>query len=348
MAATLVLGCTPNTSGLGGTVDSAGSSGGGSTSTNAVTDDSTTGNGTASAGGTANADDPTTDEDSTGTTAQSSSDSSGTGEPEPWPEGPFGPPVRVDALSTMTFNDDDPSLTADRLEIVFGSNQALTDDIFMATRTSVLDDWDAPVPIEEVNSDLIENTPEISGDGLILMFGSTRRGIPGDMDVYISYRDSRAEPWGIPQLVDGLSSNFEDAAPTVTPGLDEIYICSRRPRSVLGQDIFSASVIDNDGVLTFGEVMPVPELGSDFNDCTVSLSPDRRFIYFDTSRDDALLDLYVASRDDPGQPFGNLQPVTELNEPFAYDGDPWLSHDGHVIYFSSTRQGTQDIYYALR
>lgn len=350
--AALLLGCNLEAGGLGD-VTSAGSSA--ADTTGPTTSGDTTNGGTASGGGSSGGSTTAVDTTSPGTQGSSdsgdgSSDSTtGEPEPEPWPQGQFDPPVRVDMLSLPASNDDDPSLTDDRLEIVFNSNRFGSYDIFWSSRASVLDDWDPPVSLGAVNNPAIENTPELSGDGLVLMFGSSRPNVVGDLDVYISYRENRAASWSVPQLVEDLSTAFEDFAPTLSLGLEEIYVCSNRPRGVPGQNIFSASVSQNAGVLSFGGLQPVAELNSSFDDCTAFVSPDRRTIFFDTSRDDGLLDLYVATRDEPGQPFESLQPVDELNNAFAYDGDPWLSSDGHVIYFSSTRDnGLQDIYYAVR
>lgn len=50
-----------------------------------------------------------------------------------------------------------------------------------------------------------------------------------------------------------------------------------------------------------------------------------------------------------GRVFGNATRLDELNVDGQSDQDPWISPDGRVIYFSSTRSnGGQDTYFAER
>jgi Tol biopolymer transport system component len=56
----------------------------------------------------------------------------------------------------------------------------------------------------------------------------------------------------------------------------------------------------------------------------------------------------MATRLTPDSAFGTPTPPTSLNDPIAEDSDPWFSLDGSRVYFSSTRNGSSDIYTALR
>src|SRR5688572_20473758 len=79
----------------------------------------------------------------------------------------------------------DPSLTADLLEIFV----MIDGDLFVATRQSVQSEFTGLVRLDGLSSLTPETSPEISANGLTLVFASARDG--GDMDLYISYRADR-------------------------------------------------------------------------------------------------------------------------------------------------------------
>src|SRR5688572_9556243 len=72
---------------------------------------------------------------------------------------------------------DDPTLTADQLEVYFNS----AGNIYTSTRASMNDAWGAPQPLSAVNTAESENTPEVSADGLELFFSRTN---PTTADVH--------------------------------------------------------------------------------------------------------------------------------------------------------------------
>src|SRR5690349_18016791 len=83
-------------------------------------------------------------------------------------------------------NDDDPSMTEDRLELYFNSGRAGglgPPDIWRATRDAPGQDWDPPEPIDELNSTAAESDSEVSADGLTILFSSTREPTVGGYDL---------------------------------------------------------------------------------------------------------------------------------------------------------------------
>lgn len=87
------------------------------------------------------------------------------------------------------------------------------------------------------------------------MFTSTRRA-GSDMDVFISYRNSRSDPWEPPQPVNELNTIDEERAPTLTPTLEQIYLCSNRPSGLIGQNIWRADLTMNGAELL--SLHPIP------------------------------------------------------------------------------------------
>src|SRR5262245_28394490 len=73
--------------------------------------------------------------------------------------GPFGTPTLVSNLSDPSY-DDDPTLTADLLEIYFNSLRAGgpgLGDVWKATRASPTFPFGTPVPVTQLNSPSVED-----------------------------------------------------------------------------------------------------------------------------------------------------------------------------------------------
>ena len=84
-----------------------------------------------------------------------------------------------------------------------------------------------------------------------------------------------------------------------------------------------------------------PTVNSPFDDQTPALSPDGLSLYFLSTRPGGLgsADLWVSRRGSPDDPWGvpqNLGPT--VNTAFV-DAAPYISRDGHQLFFSSNRPG---------
>ncbi|MEO5824541.1 MAG: hypothetical protein ABIR59_01495 [Gemmatimonadales bacterium] len=105
----------------------------------------------------------------------------------------FRTPQLVPGINS-TFDDGQPNVRRDGLEIVFYSTRPDVDaqggpDIYSATRSSTSAPWSTPVNLgPKVNSAAGDTRPSLSWDGLTLYFGSSRIGRKGS-DIYVSTRD---------------------------------------------------------------------------------------------------------------------------------------------------------------
>ena len=112
----------------------------------------------------------------------------------------WGTPVEITELnSTVVANtEDDPSLRADGLEIFFTSDRTggLGAAIWHATRPDWKSAWTAPVVVAEIDTSSTEHSPAISGDGLTLLFASTRTGGTGSSDYYMVTRPDVKSKFG--------------------------------------------------------------------------------------------------------------------------------------------------------
>jgi WD40 repeat protein len=112
-------------------------------------------------------------------------------------DGTFGNARRIDELSTAAA-DQRPMIRFDGLEIFFFSNRdgstpgptgALSSDIWVATRKSILEPWAAPVNLgPTINSPSNEINPYLSADGTTLYFASSRPDGCGGNDLYMTTR----------------------------------------------------------------------------------------------------------------------------------------------------------------
>lgn len=275
--------------------------------------------------------------------SDSGSGDASTGEPTDEPLGPFGAPVQLVELGSA-LAEDDPTLTADMLEIYFGSTRGGLEDVWMSTRGDVGDAWDAPVRVATLSSVLTDTLVEVSGDGLVVLLASDR-AFAGDLDVYYSRRSDRAQPWPDPQPLAGAAnpgSNDFGVTPTADPM--RAFLC----RAPLGQaEVYEAAVDLTTWVVTAPVV--VAELSSPQDDCSVSVSTSGRELFLETTRPAAVTgwNLFVATREDPADPWSAPVEVAELNTLFD-EQDPWLSPDRRTLYFASNRDGTLEIYVATR
>jgi hypothetical protein len=334
----LVVGCGPPPVEVTSEVGE-GSSGAPPTSTAGSADDTATSQGTAHSSETG----------ASGTASNGSEDAGSTGEP-PDPDAPLGPfddPVPVTALNSP-YSDDDPTLTGDGLEIYFASNRDLvSEDVWMSTRDTVDGMWDVPVPVATVNSVFIETFPEVSADGLLMLVASNRAD-GADLDIYYSQRGARGQPWPAPLSVAGAASTAQDYGATPSPDMQSVFLC-RDDLPGLGQaDIWEAPA----DLVAFVVQTPqhVTALASPESDCSVTLSPSRREIFFESTRPIVAgvdWNLWTATREDPDGPWDDPVPVEELDTAFD-DIDPWLSPDRRTLWFARGSAGAYDLYVATR
>lgn len=145
-------------------------------------------------------------------------------------------PVRIDELSTDGAAEFGLSVTADGLYGVFtrepGEIQAQA-EIFETRRDSRDDPWGAPQPVAELNHDGFDGNPNISPDGLRVLFDSTRDD--PDRAVYFASRRDRDAPFSTPQRID-LGGPAAD--PTLTADGRLLLFTSQRGSN--GERVFEA------------------------------------------------------------------------------------------------------------
>lgn len=249
--------------------------------------------------------------------------------------GPWSPPTLITTINSSV-DDEEPTFTADRLELVFRSG-AIDLDLFVSKRASTSDPWGPPSRIDELSlTTSVEYTPGIAPDGLTLWFSSNRSG---RFDVWVSTRPTRSSPWGAPAL-----AGVPDLGAPSAPMYDGsgLWICVDQNPDI---DIWRAMGTPPASWATF---TPVAELNSLVRESSPRTWAGGLRIVFNSERaDGSTMHFYEASRASLSEPFGNITPFTELDSN-TNDWDMWISEDGHYAIFGSGRSGKQALYETFR
>jgi len=281
------------------------------------------------------------------------------GDKEPRPYH-FETPKIVGELAS-TARTDNPTLTADLMEIYFTSDRVSNNgDVWFARRYDTNLPFGNPLPVNEVNTATFETSAAISADGLTLWFGSDRPGGVGSTDIWMSTRPNRLSAWSTPVNVIALNTAAEDiprppgqhglvmplSSTQATSVKYETFLATRSGAGApFGAPVLISKLVypdrstvdaflsDNGLTLFFSGSPPAypADAAPRVNDAGMILEPSA--------------DLYVAWRRSVDEEFEVAQPLDDLNTP-SDERDPWLTPDGTTLYFTSDRDGTLSIYTA--
>jgi hypothetical protein len=219
-------------------------------------------------------------------------------------------------------------------------------------------EWLAPANLGPViNSAFAEGGPAISKDGLSLYFLSDRPGGYGSIDVWVSQRGRRGEPWGSPiNLGEVINSVGTEAAPAFSRDEHWLFFASDRPGGLGANDIWASyrqNIHD-----PFGW-QPAVNLGANINSAFNDAGPSyfandgagAPQLFFQSGRPGGLggLDIYISELLPDGT-FGPASLVVELNSP-GTGARPSIRFDGLEIFFFSDRPvsaGSLDLWAATR
>ncbi|MEP7149063.1 MAG: FG-GAP-like repeat-containing protein [Acidobacteriota bacterium] len=243
------------------------------------------------------------------------------------------------------------------LSLYFSSNAPGTlgsIDLWVSQRPTPTSAWAAPQNLGAIiNTAGVDNMPALSADGLTMFFNSSGRpDTLGGADIYMTTRTNPNDDFGWTAPVNlgtiiNTSANeigagyFEDKA----NGTAILYFSSDRAGGLGGEDIYQ-STRTADG--TFNPPTNVAALNSISEDRRAQLRRDGLEVLFDSDRSGSDgRDIYVSTRASvlaEWNPPVNLATVNSS----ANDQHPSLSSDGSILYLVSSRDGSLDIYTAVR
>jgi hypothetical protein len=220
-------------------------------------------------------------------------------------------------------------------------------------------EWSEPVNLgTTVNSNVADQAPALSKDGLSLYFASNRPGGFGGNDFWVSQRACADCAWGAPlNLGRVINSSAVENKIALSHDGHLLFFSSNRPGGQGDQDIWVSRRADPKD--DFGWEPPV-NLGPDVNTATSEQAP----FYVQSAEDGAAnlyfnrglptaneQDIYIAAVTRDGETREPAVIVSELNNPAANDASPTLRSDGREIFFLSSRAGTLgnfDLYTSTR
>jgi hypothetical protein len=257
--------------------------------------------------------------------------------------GPFGAATPVTGASGSGLNIDDETLNSTLTELYFAEvDAAITGtpkQLWVMTRTTAADPWGTPVMMDATFNATgttvpQEESPRLSPDDLTIYFG--RGG-----DIYYATRTAVGQPWTNPQpMTDVNTGNYEKWLAVCAGGY---YLVSRNTGAGTATHIYEGQLGHGDSLSSLS--------GTVGNDISNFLSADCTTAYFASSRS-GTAQIYTATRSSGGTTWSA---VTELETELGTapdNEDPWLSPDGHTMYFASERYGgtntNKGVYMATR
>ncbi len=183
-----------------------------------------------------------------------------------------------------------------------------------------------------INSPYADERPTLTADELCIVFQSNRPGGYGNRDLWICYRSSIDEPFSDPQNLGALINTADtELSPALSPDGLELLFGRYNRKGRLGW--WMCERASRDGAfgepVTFEIVgMPTERPGGSF-----ALTGDGQAIVFHANYDSSYCDIWMATRLDGGDKFGNPKNLGIA----SFDGigsyAPHLSADNKSMYF---------------
>jgi len=264
----------------------------------------------------------------------------------------IGNPTNLGPTVNSSDGDWDPSISYDGLSLYFASQRPGgygNNDLYVTNRTTTDDPWGTTMNLGPVvNSSGWDNAPSISADGLSLYFSSDRSGGYGELDLWVTRRETTSAPWGMPvNLGPTVNGPANEHGPCISIDGLSLYFAERcrrvgpfRPGGLGYGDIWVTTRITTAD--SWGKPVNLgPVVNSSVQDSSPDISADQRMLFFSSFRGGSGdLDLWVTMRssieDDWATPV-NLGP--NVNSSWVQN-TPNISIDGSILYFSSQRPGT--------
>lgn len=264
------------------------------------------------------------------------------------PEFEWTPPENLGPQVNTPAPEQWPTLSSDGLRLIFHSWDRAAIGLSEVTRTRSDEPFGIAQPLgEDFGNNTVQEGASLSGDGLILVFGSLRpggAGEPGNRNLWQATRPDLSNPFSKPVCLTALNGDGDDTSPWISPDGLSIWFISNRPDNLSGWCWAShrksrTAEFERPAPIRI-PVLPGVENYSHMGGLT--LSSDERVLifaagYFFEGRH--LQNLLMCVRPTRDAKFGtpvNLGPVVNGEGASIH---PTLSADGTVLIFQSARPG---------
>jgi hypothetical protein len=107
--------------------------------------------------------------------------------------------------------------------------------------------FETPEIVPELSGPAGDAAPEVSHNGREMFLQSNRPGSKGLYDLWVSTRPSVLDPWTPPVLLEGLSSRYGDAGPSLSSDNLTLLFNSNRLTSGGSHDLYLATRVRHTG-----------------------------------------------------------------------------------------------------
>jgi hypothetical protein len=215
-------------------------------------------------------------------------------------------------------------------------------DLFLSTRTAD-GGFDVGTRLTNLDSPASETEPSVGDDGGLIVFGSSRDGGPGNVDLYSA--KWTGTDFGVPTLIPGLSRPGNDFQPYLANNGAALYFTRVETN---GDYQIYVSRRNGDGSFSAPEKVK-GEINTEDVEGNPVLTDDELTIYFKRAPKGHTgpSNILRATRSAVADPFGNPTQVMELNT-FADDAPGWVAPDECTILMTSRAAGSFDLLVARR
>lgn len=268
------------------------------------------------------------------------------------PASKFGLPMRVEGAISGADEDSDAKVSEDELAITFVSDRGTAPKktrIHAARRTSTATPWTTTTMVLERGDSIFD--PSFSPSALRLVY--QRGGKNTAARIVVATRDKPNDTLTDKELSLPGTAGQDERDPFAVFGAtdaDPVTVVYSQNGATAARDLFVVSV---DANASATNPTPLAELNGASNERDPVLSRDGLEIFFASDRAQAgVMRIYHATRTPgTGKAFTNVEPVSELTFAGAtnvFEAPTWISANRCVLYFSSDRMGTSDVWRAVR
>ncbi|HEY5926397.1 MAG TPA: hypothetical protein VIV11_32145 [Kofleriaceae bacterium] len=247
-------------------------------------------------------------------------------------------PVPITAANTNGPTDYAPYLSANGLDLYFGSNRSGMFDVYVTSRATLDAPFGTPVPLAMFNSTADDTQVTFGPDERDVFVDTNRAG--GSFDILMASRADASAPF--PTLTPLYASAGDELNPLLVDERTLYFSGSSLPGSVGMTDLWVSQRAGHGSA--FGPPQLVPGLATVDHEASPALISTGRVIVFTSSRpgSPAPLSIWYATRAETTDPFGTPQLVPVINTSQEYT--PFLRPDGCELFYNSLQAGSADLY----
>lgn len=241
-----------------------------------------------------------------------------------------------------------PALSGDASTLFFAAAlPGVPERIFFASRLQRGRRFGDVTALPGVESGVGDGTPLLSRDGLRLYFYSRRDGGSGDRDLWQATRAEPSADFEPAKPLAGVNSPELEHLPWLSPDELTLLFVSTRPGGLGQSDLWLARRTTLAGEFSAPELLSAVASSADEGRGVLASSGRALIFASDRAGGQGMHDLWLATRADESEDFGEVRVLSELNGP-GMDLDPFLTLDERELFFVSNRGGRPEIWRAQR